>query len=62
MSYLDSVAIDLRVHLPPAEIPVAVKAVERLAHDLGWELEFPGDDGLPWEHTLPIFEGIRGEG
>jgi len=55
--YLDSVSIDVRFNLPPEDLPWLIDMLDGIAGD-GVDISYPSDDGLPYEHTLPIFQGV----
>lgn len=56
--YLESVAIDVRFTIPPADLPYVVELLEDFARLEGLDISYPPGDGLPTEHTLPIFAGV----
>jgi hypothetical protein len=57
-----TVSFDARFTCPPGMLGNLVDWIERQATASGFEVAYPPPDGLPWEHTLPIFEGITDEG
>ncbi len=56
--YLDSVAFDVRIIVPAKNLTELVRALESFLESRGVVYEYPSDDGLPTEHTLPIFAGV----
>jgi len=52
------VAFDVRFHVSVEDFPFIVEAVTELADLEGFKIEFPAGEGLPTEHTLPIFAGV----
>jgi hypothetical protein len=57
-NYLDEISVDFRVSLPPTQLEELVKTVEALVARRGWEICYPPGDGLPYEHTFPLFDGV----
>ena len=55
MSFLDEVSFDVRITVPPDDLPFAVESFSRLARERNWVIDFPEPDVLPYgneEHDV----------
>lgn len=54
--YPGTVTFDVRITVPVEDFPFAIGYIEDFCADEGFRFEYPSDDGLPHEHTLPGME------